>query len=312
MPAGALSTPDGIVPMPGRWDTVGDDLLFVPRLPFAAGVVHVLLQRAADAPNWPEPELARLLRPAHIQEPSATVTVIRPDVDEVPENLLRFSIAFSSEMEEGSAAGHVRLEDAEGDEVLHAVFPMPPELWDRQRHRLTVLLEPGRIKRGLLPNRALGAPLATLPEFRVVVDTTIRDVHGARLAEGARRCYRVGPPVRSRIDPARWAISWPSTGTRDVLAVVFERPLDHALALRCLVVRDDQGRPVPGRSALGHGATQWTFRPESPWANVDVRLHIDSSLEDLAGNSIRRVFDRDLHDPDHNPIDPGELILSPA
>lgn len=308
VPADALSVPGGIVPMPGRWDASGADLLFRPRLPFARGVVHVLLRRTADARGWLE--LARLQRPAAVSQPSAVVTAIRPDVDEVPENLLRCSVAFSNEMEEGSAAGRVRLEDAAGDELLHTLFPMPPELWDRQRRRLTLLLEPGRIKRGLVPNRALGAPLSGLREFHVVVDATIRDVDGAMLAAGARRGYRVGPPVRSRVDPARWSVGWPPAGTRDVLAVVFERPLDHALALRCLVVRDEQGRPLPGSAALDPGAVRWTFRPAAPWPDVGVRLHVDPALEDLAGNSVRRVFDRDLEDPDDDPADEAEVVLS--
>ena len=31
-------------------------------------------------------------------------------------------------------------------------------------------------------------------------------------------------------------------------------------------------------------------------------LVVDTTLEDLAGNSVARVFDRELADPDHDPI----------
>ena len=53
---------------------------------------------------------------------------------------------------------YVHLGDADGRDLPHALLAMPPELWDRPRRRLTLLLEPGRIKRGLVPNAELGAP----------------------------------------------------------------------------------------------------------------------------------------------------------
>ena len=253
----------------------------MPFLPFAHGAEFVLLRRAADSAGWIE--LARLHRPARAGAPSARVVAIRPDVEEVPENLLRLSVAFSATMEEGGAAGRVRLEGPAGAEIVHVLLPMPPELWDRVRRRLTLLLEPGRIKRGLVPNRELGAPLSALAGFDVVVDASIRDAAGGALASGARRTYRVGPPVRSRVDPARWVVSWPGQGTTDALVVVFERPLDHALALRCLQVRGREGAPASGTAEVDGGETRWTFRPAAPWPPHGVRLHIDTALEDLAG-----------------------------
>ena len=40
----------------------------------------------------------------------------------------------------------------------------------RRRHRLTLLFHPGRVKRGVGPNEALGPPLRSGETFRLVVD----------------------------------------------------------------------------------------------------------------------------------------------
>ena len=95
---------------------------------------------------------------AHVA-PNARVESIDPDVDVLPANALRFAVSFSSEMEEGSAAGRIQLLDRYGSPLPGTLLEMPPELWDRDRRRLTVMLEPGRIKRGLQPHEQAGPPL---------------------------------------------------------------------------------------------------------------------------------------------------------
>jgi hypothetical protein len=38
------------------------------------------------------------------------------------------------------------------------------------------------------------------------------------------------------------------------------------------------------------------------WRDEPCALVVDTTLEDLAGNSVARVFDRELADPTHDPI----------
>ena len=49
--------------------------------------------------------------------PAAEVTAVYPDVDIVPENLLRFYLEFSSPMSRGSAYEHVQLLDSKNRPV---------------------------------------------------------------------------------------------------------------------------------------------------------------------------------------------------
>lgn len=297
--------------MAGSWSAADGALRFVPRLPFAHGTTYVLLRSldsGGDGRRWVE--LARLRRAASSAGPTATVTAIHPTAAEVPENLLRLAVTFSATMEEGGAAGHVHLRDPAGQELEHTLLPMPPELWDMPRRRLTLLLEPGRIKRGLVPNSELGPPLRDGTTFDVVVDAAMRDATGGTLAAPGRRTYRVGPPVRSRVDPARWTVTWPAPDSDDALVVVFDRPMDRALALRCLSVTTADGDRVPGAVSLDHGELRWSFVPALPRRGRIDELHVDTTMEDLAGNSVRRVFDRDLRDAADDPRPVAEIVVT--
>ena len=305
VPASAFGLGPELVTTAGTWTRAGKTVRFVPRFGPVAGSAFVLIGRA-DHRSHPWRELARFAVPEAEHTPTTIVESIDPTVDTVPANLLRFSVTFSAEMEEGSATGNVRVLDESGAEVLGALLEMPPELWDRSRRRLTVLLEPGRIKRGLQPNVQAGAPLQEGGSVTVVVGSAIRDSGGAQLKAEARRKFHVGAPIRSRVDPARWDVRWPD-GRTDPVVVLFDRALDRALVGRYLGVVDPSGHPVPGTATLAEDARQWVFDPAENLA--DPRLRVDARLEDLAGNSVRRVFDRDLSHPQDDGIETQELFL---
>src|SRR5207253_2708964 len=95
-------------------------------------------------------------------------------------------------------------------------------------------------------------------------------------------------------DPRRWTLSSPGAGTRDPLVVRFDEPIDHALAARLITVLNESGTRVGGIARLSTGDTAWVFTPASPWRVGPAHLHVSTSLEDLAGNSVARVFDTDL------------------
>jgi hypothetical protein len=293
-----------LVATAGAWERFAGGSRFTPRFDAVPGTRYVVLGRADEAGAWHE--LARLGVPDADRPRHTMVESIDPGVDEVPANLLRFAVTFSAAMEDGSAAGRIHLLDWSGRELPGTLLGMPPELWDRGRRRLTVLLEPGRIKRGLEPNVQAGPPLREGDTVTLVVDPTLRDAAGAELASGARRAYRVGAPVRSRVDPGRWDVGWPEAPMRP-LVVRFGRALDRTLVQRCLRVFDADGHRMPGEASVDDAATEWVFRSA---AGVAASLHIDARLEDLAGNSVRRVFDRDLQDAADNGIDDVEVVLA--
>jgi hypothetical protein len=146
--------------------------------------------------------------------------------------------------------------------------------------------------------------------FRLVVDGTFRDASGTRLRASAERRYQVGDDERRRVEPGRWALAVPSRDTPAPLDVSFERPLDHGLLARCLHVIGPDGRPVAGTSEAGEHERSWRFRPREAWARGAHQLVVDDILEDLAGNSVSRVFDRDLHRAQDDPRSGTEISLT--
>ncbi|MFF1632587.1 hypothetical protein [Leifsonia sp. NPDC058248] len=306
VPVGALGLGANLVTTAGTWERSGDVARFTPRFAAVPGTGYAVVGRRDEQEGWRE--LTRVSVPEAELAPRTVVETIDPGTEWVPANLLRFSVTFSSVMEEGSATGHVQLLDEAGA-VMPGTLLETPELWDRRRRRLTVLVEPGRIKRGLQPHVQAGAPLREGSTITLVVDPGLRDAEGAPLLAGGRRTYRVGAPVRSRVDPTRWDVQWPEEQL-DPLVVRFDRPLDRALVQRCLRVVDRRGHPVPGHASLDPDARVWVFMPTA--RSGDWRLRIDARLEDLAGNSVRRVFDRDLRRSADDGIDAAEIFLTAA
>ena len=281
---------------------------FVPRFPFADGMSYSL--RVDFGGSAQAVEIWAICRPSVASVPTAQVLSIHPTALTLPYNLLRMYVHFSASMSEGWAAQAIKICDAETGASLEGVFLRPePELWDPQRRRLTLLLDPGRIKRGLVPNRELGYPLAEGMTVRVIVHAEFRDAKGQPLKAGAERHYRIGPALRSRIDPAAWRLTAPRAGSQAPLVVDFDRPLDHALLRNSLWVCDGEGNPISGAGEAYAADGGWRFTPSVPWIPGEQRLMVETRLEDVAGNTPVRVFDRDVSLPEDAPAQEGRTVI---
>ena len=73
------------------------------------------------------------------------------------------------------------------------------------RH-LTILLDPGRLKRGVGPNRELGPPLKEGHEYTLAVGSGMVDLSGRPLRESFYKAFRVTEAVRERIAVEQWRI----------------------------------------------------------------------------------------------------------
>ncbi len=293
IPASVLRTGlRNLQPLAGAFEVDGDALCFIPRFPFVPGLNYALVRRSSDGGYE---TLATLQRPSSDAAPTTEVLAIYPTAPSVPVNLLKLYVYFSAPMSEGNAARAVHVRRDDTNEELHAVFlPNGLELWDRERTRLTLLLDPGRIKRGLLPHQQMGYPLIEGVPITVAIDHAFRDAAGRPLRATAERRFEVAPALRTPIKPAAWAVTPPAAGSREALTLTFDRPLDRALLGHALTVRDPEGARVLGQITLGPAEQSWRFTPEAPWQTAAYTVAIDPRLEDLAGNSLTRVFDRDL------------------
>lgn len=285
--------------MAGSFRAGEEGVEFSPRHPFLAGTEYTVAVRGRGSET-----IAGFGQGAG----QARVTEIYPTAVELPANCLKLYITFSEPMSEGWATGALTLRTREGSVIEGALLQMSPELWDPERRRLTVLFEPGRVKRGLAPNLEAGPPLALGQQIVVSVDTRFRDASGCDLAAGAQRRYRIGQALRRKVDPSKWTLRSPVQGSRRPLRVRFERSLDRALLEHCLRVIGTFG-PVAGKATVGRAESSWSFTPAEAWLPGTYSLAVDSRLEDLAGNSVARVFDRDLERAEDDPLEGTGFVL---
>lgn len=291
-----------VLPVLGTYAVAADTLRFRPRFPPATGVGYTArfdgAALYAHVGREPPAPLARVVTTTwrHDASPGAPSTVVReiyPTGDVVPMNLLRMYVEFSAPMSSGRSYEFVKLY-TDGDSLVEEPFFTAGgvvELWDPEHTRLTILFDPGRIKRDLKPHEELGLPLREGKRYRLVIDSVWRDAQGRPLVRSHAKRFGVGPQDRALIRTADWRVTVPRAGTRDSLALTFPEPLDRALLARLLTVRDSSGTRIDGGVAVSERETRWAFAPREPWRRVPHALYVDTELEDLAGNNLRRLFD---------------------
>src|SRR5258708_19336036 len=96
-------------------------------------------------------------------------------------------------MRRGDAWQHIQLLDEKGVRVDLPFLELDQELWYRDYRRLTILFDPGRIKRGLLPLQESGPAIEEGKEYTLLVDRAWIDAGGSPLAQGYRKRFRVAP-----------------------------------------------------------------------------------------------------------------------
>jgi hypothetical protein len=276
---------EGVPAMLGTYTVEGGALTFRPRWPVAPGL-HV---RAFFHVPGQAPVEAAFDTPRSRPAAATRVERVYPSSDVLPSNALKLYIYFSGAMRRGEAWQHIRLLDGQGVPVKLPFLEIDQELWDPANTRLTVLFDPGRIKRGLVPLNELGPNLVEGKRYQLIVDHEWLDANGTPLAADFKKQFRVAEAERTPVEPARWRISPPKPGGADALIVDFPRPLDYALLQHAIAVDG-----VKGKAAVARGEMQWRFTPDAPWNPGNYRLTVNATLEDLAGNRVGRAFDVDL------------------
>jgi hypothetical protein len=211
-----------------------------------------------------------------------------PSAAVLPSNQLKLYLVFSAPIRPGGIWTKIQLFDQNGTPAALPFIELDPELWNRDYTRLTLLFDPGRIKRGVKPNVDMGPVLVEGRRYTLVVDRELKDGDSLPLAETFRHEFSVGPAERRGIDPMQWKILEPQPGATGPLTIHFDRPLDYALLGDVFQIPG-----VQGSATIGPGETQWRFQPTHPWQPGEYRVTIDMALEDLAGNRIGRPFDVD-------------------
>lgn len=263
-----------------------DNILFRPVVPLTRGLVYEIFFRNTL--------IGKIKVPSANAAYAPVVVKVYPTADTLPENLLKMYIQFSRPMREGESQKFISMLDENNDTLAGIFLDLQPELWNKERTVLTVWLDPGRIKRDLIPNQQLGNPLQKGKQYTLKISGDWKDVQGLPLQQPYSKPFTVGIRDDHSPDPAKWKLHIPAAQTDQPVAIHFGEPLDHFLLMETIRIVDEKNDSIPGSIKIMHNENGIEFIATHKWKAGKYRLQTQSILEDLAGNNLNKLFDRDI------------------
>jgi len=274
-----------VEPVLGQFDKEDDAIVFRPVVPLTSGLTYEIFYQKEIVGSVSIPV------PANAKQ---TVLVnLFPTADTLPENLLKIYLQFSAPMREGEALQYVHLLNENTDTLKDIFLDLQPELWNKERTALTLWLDPGRIKRDLIPNRKMGNPLKKGNWYTLVVSPEWKDVLGLSLSKKIEKKFFVEGRDSHVPELASWNIQSPGAGTNRPLQINFGESLDYFLLGETISIINDKNEFVPGEIKIIDRERKIAFTPQQVWKQGNYRIQVKAILEDLAGNNLNRPFDRD-------------------
>lgn len=189
------------------------------------------------------------------------------------------------------ALDYIQLRDASGTVDAAAFMRFKQELWNEDRTRLTVLVDPGRIKREVATNVELGPALLAGQQYTLAVAGGWPSANAASVLPAFTKTFQVTEALRSLPDTDLWTVNAPCAGTPDPMLVTFDRPFDRHLLARALRLETEEGERVEGAITVAEAEHAVNFTPLDPWPAGDLVLIANPALEDVAGNNFRDLLD---------------------
>ncbi|WP_020533308.1 Ig-like domain-containing protein [Flexithrix dorotheae] len=291
---------ENLPPVAGKYVLENDAICFTPRYPyllrksyyacFYAGKFKNIINSPVNDFNENLISFVFMVENTLDNQPPE-VTQVYPSLDVIPQNQLRIYIHFSKKMLTGHSLEHIKLYNQKGEPEENAFLHLDPELWDPSGKRLTIWFDPGRIKRDLSPNLQYGVPLRVGEKYTLQISTAFKDIQGNRLHQSFEKTFVVGKADRSSPKPENWEITYPEPNSTQPLSIFFNEAMDQALTSRMIEVFDENNMVKQGSVTIGKEEKSWTFTPSENWISGKYQISINTKLEDLAGNSLQRLFD---------------------
>ena len=276
---------ENTTPVLGSFRQTDDKIVFEPAIPFSNGQSYEIKKDSKIIFDF---TIAQKITKA------PELVAIYPSTDTVPENLLKMYFVFSRPMQEvESMLDYIKVFNKTDRREEEIFLELENELWNAEHTQLTLWLDPGRIKRDLIPNKEKGLPIEAGKKYELTVSTNLKDADGIPLTKSYyKTLYVVGRDTQSP-NIKDWEIHEAKAGTEEALTIDFNEPLDAVLATESFQI-DTRGEPIQGTFKLNHEEQQLVFYPDTAWAKGDYKITVISILEDLAGNNLNRLFDENL------------------
>ena len=235
--------------------------------------------------------LENFLFPTLKPSQSPKVIGIYPSGSAIPENTLRFYIYFSTPMQPHVSTRYIKLVDAAGQVDDAAFMSFKQELWSEDRKRLTLLMDPGRIKRGVAQNLAIGPALVQGKAYSILINDGWPSARGEPLSDIFEKTFTANQALRTLPDTQLWKTKVPGRNSDHPIVIEFDRPFDYELLKSSITVLSSNGQPINGDISIRNNEHTWMFTPESHWHQEQIKIQVDSHLEDVAGNNFRDLLD---------------------
>jgi hypothetical protein len=215
-----------------------------------------------------------------------TPVAIYPNASMLPSNTLRFYVDFGVPAEGTYGTSDIRLLDERDHEVGQPFLTFSQDLWSADGRRLTVLVDPARIKRNLHREQKLAPALLEGRHYTLTV---------SGLERFAALSFVVTDPVLSPLDESVWKVVAPAAGSVDPLKIFFDRVMDVFLCEDQIVLIDPDGRLADGQfqAAPDGGSVQWL--PDTAWRRGTYQVIFADRLEDVCGNRLGEALDHPVN-----------------
>lgn len=281
-------------PIAGRYFVTGRTIVFDPSFDFITDQNYTVVTRKDDGNSKTITSLKEFSINSASETIKSEVLMIYPSAATLPENTLRFYIHFSTPMKPHLATKFIKLVDAEGNEDTTAFMKFKQELWSEDRRRLTLLMDPGRIKRGVAQNLTQGPALLEGKSYSIVVDEGWPSASGKQEMSKFKKTFSVTSALRTLPNTKFWRIDSPEISTVNPLLIIFDRPFDHQLAKRSIRLLDEGGSFIPGKVSIEANEKAWRFHPKQAWSGASIQVVVDARLEDVAGNNFKDLLDHSI------------------
>lgn len=218
------------------------------------------------------------------------VSVIYPELDSIPENVLKFYIQFSRPMREGDFLNHIQLVDSKGNNLKGVFFDNVYELWTPNHKQLTILVDPGRVKTGLRENLNSGRAFVAGEKYTLTVNDTWKSIKGTPLIKAFSKTFTAiaADTVPPKVDQI--SITSIKPNSKEPIEITFNEALDVLQLYEYVSIISDDAEVSGSLNILNKGKSI-QFTPLENWKEQDHNLRIDRRLEDIAANNFSGKFD---------------------
>ena len=272
----------------GQYTREGDHLVFKPYFPFMRDMTYLIRTRNEKVDSTYSYQSFQVGEKRMVEQ--AGVLSIYPLAQQLPKNLLRFYIYFRTPMKKGRALKHVQLVDEAGNIDRHAFMEFKQELWSADGKILTVLFDPGRIKRGVSTNLLRGPALLESKKYELIISGDWEDVYGQPLSMNSTKSIQVVGAYDQQIEINNWTINKPRRNSTDAITLHFDRIIDHALIQSMIRIVNEEETLIHGHWEIEEEQSV-KFIPKARWNKGNYNIIIDSRLEDVAGNNLQNLLD---------------------